>query len=444
MFGFLLEILKVIPVIVPAILELMRLKKKPEPPPLDPPPPVEPPPPPPVEIPKVELGYYYVDSKYGSFYKKVKDYAPIYRICIQEFKTSEISYDEAKKKFRETLKAANPAKLVLAIDSKNENIKDVISEVVNAGYWDEVIAVELADEPGWDAGTAAMLFRKYKDLLRDLDISIPKYGAGVVETKKNILETKGWEVLDWVGVEAYVTAPGDTAEVNREVLFKDLDSMLAVLKDKPYVLIPQGYDRNGNWKNIKTLVQLQKDILNYPRQDNMLPFEMIFAYGRPGGSKDHPELAAVHKEWVTGEKVEVTKDPKLYIPWADREQWAFKIEYCYSVWRGDRDLSYLVSNPVIAKEFKINLDEVLTDIGLMQDFHSRQDELRLRILNDRHPDYPDRCRVRKLKVEEFLTEAKEINNRYSSYIQHFIDGGVSFGKDFDSIKGYIEWRKKRG
>ena len=135
-------------------------------------------------------------------------------------------------------------------------------------------------------------------------------------------------------------------------------------------------------------------------------------------------------------------DPRIYILWKDRQTWATRVEYCYSVWRGDRDLSYLLSNPGIAEEFKIDLDLVELDIKLMQDLHSRQDPLRLRILTEKHPQFADRCRVRKAKAESFLDEAKVLNRRYDSWVQHLVDGGVVFGVNFDSIKGYIDWRKK--
>lgn len=139
---------------------------------------------------------------------------------------------------------------------------------------------------------------------------------------------------------------------------------------------------------------------------------------------------------------QIPTDPKAYIPWKDREQWAARVEYCYSVWRGDRDLAVLVSNPDIAAEFKINLDLVLLDIKIMQEFHSRQEPLKLRILNEKHKIYADRCQVRKSKVNDYLAEAESINKKYASWVQHLIDGGVVFGVNYDSIKGYVDYRKK--
>jgi hypothetical protein len=58
----------------------------------------------------------------------------------------------------------------------------------------------------------------------------------------------------------------------------------------------QGYDRNGKWTDEASLAMLQRacyeEALREPRSVGI----NIFSYGRPGGSRDHSELVAEHRQ----------------------------------------------------------------------------------------------------------------------------------------------------
>jgi hypothetical protein len=278
------------------------------------------------------LGFYFADSKYGLNYRSVRGYAPIFRASVRDFMTSEDAFGLTIRgvparhatpqeiqggfdKFRAALVEAAKFKgtqIVLALDWMlwaNEGLEDevleVIEHVIQLGLWERVIAIELDDEPGWTTEKAARVFEIYKSGLRQLKRQTPKYGAGIVENSHGILDTHGWRAFDWVGLEGYVDPPGDwDPKKNRQRLNTTMREQYAKLNDKPFLWVMQGYDRNGAWKDEYTLAALQADSFSLmrskPFKDTILPFALIFAHSRPGGTKDHQVLGEIHKAYVYG------------------------------------------------------------------------------------------------------------------------------------------------
>lgn len=447
MLQLLLTFAKIIPSIVPIIIEFLRRTPKETPTPVVPPivPPVVPPivVKPPLSVPKV-LGYYYTDSKYGLFFNEVKYYAPLYRASIVEYLTSDITYDKAIEKFKSAILLANPSQILLSVDFRSEMFKAVFREVNSAGFWDKVIAVEAADEPGWGIKEGKDNYEKYLTALAELNLTPPKYGVGVTETKNNILNTNGWEVFDWVGLEAYVTAPGSTAQENKKVLYKDLDDMLGKVRNKPHMLIPQGYDRNGNWKNIDTLVQLQRDILNYPLGDAALPFYMIFAYGRPGGSRSHPKLTNVHVEYTKiPEESDGTgaEESDLYLRLSRTRELADTLEneLQTNAWAGWRDPEAVARFCPDVKPLPPAAElSKFADEGAELDAEGIPYLTRLEL---EHPHHPGRSVVRKKVWAEFHTRLDDHLLKAGSY-GVMLRGQPGHGVEYDSIKGWCEYIRK--
>ncbi len=261
----------------------------------------------------MKLGYYFTNSKYGDDYRSVRSYAPIYRCARSDYETSKTSVVESDNLFVKALvKAASfkHTQIVLALDWERWGFDavDVIGLVNSLGLWNRVIALELDDEPGWSQTEAKRIRKFVRDFLdlEDLLIPGPEHGMGVVEHQSNILNTTGWKVFDWVGLEGYVSPPGSpTASGNRAQLRSSMIEQFNRIPDgMPFVWVLQGYDRNFGWKNIDTLAELQADSFSLmrskPFKDRILPFALAFAYSRPGGTKHHPALRAAHRAYVYG------------------------------------------------------------------------------------------------------------------------------------------------
>ena len=260
------------------------------------------------------IGYYLSNGKYGLDFRHVKNYAPILRTTVREYMTSETSEEQGFALFKEGLREANPKWIVLGLDwrgwaEKHTFPGDIAFEAIeivrSLGMWNRVLTVEIDDEPGWDTETATAIFELYKAALRNTKSQPPQYGAGIVEHGRGILDTNGWRVFDWVGLEGYVDPPGDwDPKRNRQRLNATMREQYAKLDRKPFLWVMQGYDRNGAWKNEYTLAALQADSFSLmrskPFKDTILPFSLIFAHSRPGGTKDNPVLGEVHRAYVYG------------------------------------------------------------------------------------------------------------------------------------------------
>ena len=143
--------------------------------------------------------------------------------------------------------------------------------------------------------------------------SLSERPIGIVFTGKQILEGEAIFAngLDWVGIEAYVDPPGDPdPEVNVATLTAFVQAAKArVPADKNLVLVMQAYDRNGLWTDMATLARLQAAAYDLARDDPRVLSLNMFAYGRPGGTHDHPELR--HEHLLIGEKVLGPEHPQV-------------------------------------------------------------------------------------------------------------------------------------
>jgi hypothetical protein len=112
--------------------------------------------------------------------------------------------------------------------------------------------------------------------------------------------------LDWVGIEAYLDFPGHpVSDVNVAALNVYLTNAKAqVPAGKQIVLVIMAYDRNGSWSswsNIDTLRDLQIPVYLQAYNDPRVVAITMFAYTRPGGSRDHQELRTPHR--LIGERL---------------------------------------------------------------------------------------------------------------------------------------------
>lgn len=129
----------------------------------------------------------------------------------------------------------------------------------------------------------------------------------------------------------------------------------------------------------------------------------------------------------------------MYVPWDRRDEWAQKVDLAYTVWRGDRDLGYLLSRGDVMRKFGIDAAKLRADILEMQKVNAEGDTLIYRIQSEQHRKFRDRSQVRKDVVNAMVDKLNALTERYDYWRNKF-----PFGPEYDSIKGYIQWSDRNG
>ena len=264
------------------------------------------------------LGYYYVEWKvptnFDNYRKQVNGYTDVYYASL----TSYGSDDQSQwiPLLTNSLQHAQSEnrKIHLNLELNRDGYKDYWDEVLTAAkpYWNSVVRVEIADEPDWSRETMEYWINASQQKLRSLELPDPPQGFGATTVAVN--PVPGWKNaigLSWVGIEAYLNAPGNSvSQLNVDSLIaRTLQRMSEVPSDRKISLVMQAYDRNGCWKNMDTLRDLQIPTFLLANQDNRVISVMMFAYAREspaigctcqdvpycGGSRFHPELKPSHR-----------------------------------------------------------------------------------------------------------------------------------------------------
>lgn len=242
------------------------------------------------------LAYYLADGRYGSFTDEVFPYVNCYYAWARRGyeRTSADPNSVWLPRMAECVARAAAAgkSLYLNLNMQESGVRNTpvkqVLEIMRP-YWDQVIAIELADEPKWDwLGTRAAV-RGLNAKLDNMGLAPKKFG--IVYYYDQVMEADPhiWNLLDFVGIEAYVDPPGpQTVEkADRQVrarLNNQLDRVLGA--GKQAVVVMQAYARNGAWTDMTTLKALQ-----YPAYDVANGRKGVFALtmfscGRESGTMD--------------------------------------------------------------------------------------------------------------------------------------------------------------
>ena len=108
-----------------------------------------------------------------------------------------------------------------------------------------------------------------------------------------------------------------------------------------------------------------------------------------------------------------------YIPWADREFWAGKLNFAYTIWRGERDLS-AITDPWL-NTVGMNREELNSTIKAMSSVSATGDRLMHRIRTEKHKLFSDRCQVRKEVAHEMKRLLSEQSDIYYEIAKKFPD-----------------------
>ena len=239
-----------------------------------------------------DFGYYFVDGKYGDYRSEVNAHTNIYYALAWAGYVSELPWGDA---FSESLANADMEDRRIHLNVAGP---DYFAEALDrsAPYWTRVVRIELADEPPWSQAETEAIIAGFRAELAARSLAAPP--IGIVYTRQQVLVEDAIFALglDWVGIEAYVDPPGDpSSAVNVQALQDYVNQAKArVPAEKNLVIVMQAYDRNGAWTNMETLVPLQTAAYDLARDDPRVLSLNMFAYGRPGGSHDHPELRYAH------------------------------------------------------------------------------------------------------------------------------------------------------
>lgn len=186
---------------------------------------------------------------------------------------------------------------------------EYISKVIDAlrPKWDRIIALELRDEPpvSWTGAKLNKMAMLVKGIVRAKGLGTKPVGATFGEAQ--VFAGTRWQAkaLDYVGVEAYLKkvageSPADSAQRMREYI-KRLLGRTALAKK--LIMVGQAYDRRTKaaetiWDE-PNLMAIQQPIFQAAQGlgDRLLALT-LFAYARPGGTRDYPALKAEIKRLV--------------------------------------------------------------------------------------------------------------------------------------------------
>jgi len=254
----------------------------------------------------MSFGYYFTDGKYGDFQKEVDCYSDLY-IAVAKNGYAKSSDDTDDMWLADMERSVNRAaskkqKIVwtLSIDATGPVITSTLIRMMNfmEKIWPHVYMVELADEPKWTKAETESKLKEVRNFFRSRGVQDKPLGIVYTQSQsldENAITAQG---LDWVGLEAYVDPPGDSnSKVNVDKLNIFLKRAKArIPPDKNIVIVMQAYSRNFGWKDINTLKELQMPAYNHSYNDPRVIALMMFAYGRPSGTRDNLDLRPIHRK----------------------------------------------------------------------------------------------------------------------------------------------------
>jgi len=204
--------------------------------------------------------------------------------------------------FQQSLAQARAQNRVIFLMMDDEPLWDEVLGIA-APFWPLIELVEVGHETGWDRAETEAKIRRLRAKFQARGLG--DRPIGIVWSIGPAMTTTPMDAvgLDWAGIEAYVDAPGDpVSQVNIDRMTSNVRAAKArVPAGKSIVLVMQSYDRNFNWTNIPTLIDLQVPTYLLAHDDPRVVAIFMFSYARPGGARDHPGLQVPHR--LMGERI---------------------------------------------------------------------------------------------------------------------------------------------
>jgi hypothetical protein len=252
----------------------------------------------------IQLGYFFVDGRYGDFSSEVASYTNLYVAWARRGyePDSEAPDSVWLPLMREAVAraAARGMNIQLNLNLQEENPArvtpvDAVLDVV-APYWNRVARIELADEPTWDRAETEQRIRDLEAKLRARGLADRPIGNIYTRDQALTSDAIFASGLDFVAIEAYVEPPGSTiTQQNTYFLSWTMtEARQRVPTDKKIILVMQAYARNNAWTDMDTLRDLQTATYQQAFDDPRVVAITMFSYGRPSGTREHLELKPPH------------------------------------------------------------------------------------------------------------------------------------------------------
>lgn len=186
-------------------------------------------------------------------------------------------------------------------------------------YWGKVTIVELRDEPHqWSRAQVDAMARMVKQEIAAAGLA-PKPIGATFGDKAILLDTR-WTApaLDVVGVECYIMpVAGETPASARKRMDVHVKRQVVRVKElaplKKISIVPQGFDRNGAWTRMDTLVAVQRPAFEMAaslEDQRKLGVVGIFDWGRFGYSELYKRMSygTKHYDALKAEHLSLTKE----------------------------------------------------------------------------------------------------------------------------------------
>lgn len=263
----------------------------------------------------MKAGYYFVSGRYGQFLREVR-FTNIFHAWAAMAYPSDAPRSVWLPQMRDDVAAAvaSGKEIVLGLnmqvkaDATDAAAKSVLQMM--KPFWNKVISVELADEPGWSRTTTTNFARKVRGFISGMGLG--KRPLYVVYTGAQILRGSAFTspALDAVGIEAYIDyVAGEPAPRAQARMADHVERLLGRLPaGKPVVMVGMAYARNwpsdpDGWANPRTLIAIQEPYFRIARildNSKRLISLNLFSYGRPSGTFERPALKLEHKRLMRG------------------------------------------------------------------------------------------------------------------------------------------------
>lgn len=244
----------------------------------------------------MDFGYYRVISKAeGNHLKKVKDYTNLAYVGAGDAGFSDDTPETRAANMRTYLKQLAKGGLNIMLDMELHAPERLpFGQAIKAArpIWGKVKYIILADELPGEAYKDNKIATKVVKKINQLGLQQKPIGACFTPEQIETLDLSHVVCLDFILVEAYHDLGNpDPYNQIRTRLKKQLGK---IAQHKDVAVVMQAYDRNGQFKDIKQMEHIQLATADISRDFGALAIVM-FAYGRVGGTRDYPELQAVHK-----------------------------------------------------------------------------------------------------------------------------------------------------
>lgn len=247
----------------------------------------------------IDFGYYYVDSKYGQYAGDVKGYTNLAYIGANNVLPTGSPASDVQAALGLAIGRLAGAGIGVILDVENGSLIQIKDSIAAAApYWDKVKYLVANGDWGDTAAALNSLCNRVKTAVNTAGLEPRLVGV----TFDGMTLSGGWwdaSSLDFVLLECYSPDPNShgTSKENTDRVADLVKTMKGIIPaTKKLGLILQGYDRNGVFTPISPdLVDMQGASYMLGFEDQRVVIMLIFAYGRPGGTKDHPELKPPHQ-----------------------------------------------------------------------------------------------------------------------------------------------------